>query len=74
MTGEDVLKLAYAAFVADKTAQEPMIFHKWQDISKQEQQRYCGIATIVVREYQHLVEAGDLNDRNVVSNTCVESF
>jgi hypothetical protein len=52
MTELQMLILAYAAFVADRTSTTPIEFSGWEDLSEKDQQKYQNIARAVVKEYQ----------------------
>jgi hypothetical protein len=60
MTDEQLTKLAYAALVADRTAQKPIEYTTWQALAPDEQRRYQEIAKAVIREYQFILQSGEL--------------
>ncbi len=59
MTEQQLIKLAYAAYVADRTAHKPIRFERWQDLPAEEQKRYKEMAKAVVREYQFILAASE---------------
>jgi len=59
MNDEQLTKLAYAALVADRTAQKPMVYTTWQALGEDERRRYQEIAKAVIREYQFILQAGE---------------